>query len=70
MQPIRPRSVVELLVTFELYLQPQVLQVKFVRAFRLPQNFPMKIVRAFTLFVGSLLLLIPFQDQLTQQGFQ
>jgi hypothetical protein len=44
-------------------LQPQVLQVEFIGPFGLPQDFHV-------LFVDSLLLLIPFDHQLTKQSFQ
>jgi hypothetical protein len=64
-QPIGTWPVVPLFVTFQFLLQPQVLQVEFIGAFRLTQNFQVKIIRAFTLFVGSLLLVIPFQNQPT-----
>jgi hypothetical protein len=70
LQLIAARPVVPLFVTFQLLLQPQVLQVEFLGAFGLPQDFHLQFMGAFILFVGSLLLLIPFDYQLTEQSFQ
>jgi hypothetical protein len=38
-------------------LQPQIFQVEFVRAFPLPQSFPLQIIRPLTLVLNPLPLL-------------
>jgi len=51
-------------------LQAQVFQVEFVRAFPLPQSFPLQIVRPLTLLLGPPALLVSFQNQSSENGFQ
>jgi hypothetical protein len=49
--------------TLQFELQRQILQVQFLGAFRLPQIFPLQIIR-------PLLLLLSFQNQRTDRRFQ
>jgi len=51
-------------------LQAQVFQVEFVRAFPLPQTFPVQIIRPLTLVLNPLPLFFSFQNQRTDHRFQ
>jgi hypothetical protein len=51
-------------------LQAQVFQVEFVRAFPLPQTFPVLIIRPLTLVLNPLPLFFSFQNQRTDHRFQ
>ena len=69
-QAIGSRSVIPLLKALQFQLQPQVLKVEFLCAFPLTQTFHLQIIRALTLLLGPLLLLISFRNQRTENRFQ
>src|SRR5215472_14065296 len=68
-QLIRSRSVVPFFIALQFQLQPQVRKLELVGAFLLTQTFHLQIMRPLTLLLRSLLLLISFPNQGTENRF-